>query len=60
VGLTGLTGFSSSYHAIMEADTLVMLGIDFPYTQFYPEKATIIQSIFEASTSAAVRGSTWA
>jgi len=27
----------------MEADTLLMLGTDFPYTQFYPEKATIIQ-----------------
>jgi pyruvate dehydrogenase (quinone) len=43
VGLTGLIGFSSGYHAIKEADTLLMLGTDFPYTQFYPEKATIIQ-----------------
>jgi pyruvate dehydrogenase (quinone) len=43
VGLTGLIGFSSGYHAIMEADTLLMLSTDFPYTQFYPEKATIIQ-----------------
>ncbi len=43
VGLTGLIGFSSGYHAIIEADTLLMLGTDFPYTQFYPEKATIIQ-----------------
>ena len=43
VGLTGLIGFSSGYHAIMAADTLLMLGTDFPYTQFYPEKATVIQ-----------------
>src|ERR1700758_5319864 len=43
VGLTGLIGFSSGYHAIKEADTLLLLGTDFPYTQFYPEKATIIQ-----------------
>jgi len=43
VGLTGLIGFSSGYHAIMQADTLLMLGTDFPYTQFYPEDATIIQ-----------------
>lgn len=43
VGLTGLLGFSSGYHAIKEADTLLMLGTDFPYTQFYPEKATVIQ-----------------
>jgi pyruvate dehydrogenase (quinone) len=43
VGLTGLIGFASGYHAIMAADTLLMLGTDFPYTQFYPEKATVIQ-----------------
>jgi pyruvate dehydrogenase (quinone) len=42
-GLTGLIGFSSGFHAIKEADTLLMLGTDFPYTQFYPEKATVIQ-----------------
>src|SRR5260221_13382464 len=43
VGLTGLIGFASGYHGIMQADTLLMLGTDFPYTQFYPEQATIIQ-----------------
>ncbi|MDE1169742.1 MAG: thiamine pyrophosphate-dependent enzyme [Verrucomicrobium sp.] len=43
VGLTGLIGFSSGYHAIKEADTVLLLGTDFPYTQFYPEKATVIQ-----------------
>ncbi len=43
VGLTGLIGFSSGYHAIKETDTFLMLGTDFPYTQFYPEKATVIQ-----------------
>jgi pyruvate dehydrogenase (quinone) len=43
VGLTGLIGFSSGYHAIKDAEVLLMLGTDFPYTQFYPEKATVIQ-----------------
>jgi pyruvate dehydrogenase (quinone) len=43
VGLTGLIGFSSGYHAMMECDTLLMLGTDFPYTQFFPQKATIVQ-----------------
>jgi pyruvate dehydrogenase (quinone) len=43
VGLTGLIGYSSGYHAIMEGATLLMLGTDFPYTQFYPENATVIQ-----------------
>lgn len=43
VGLTGLLGFSSGYHAIMDSDVLLMLGTDFPYRQFFPENATIIQ-----------------
>src|SRR5436853_135389 len=36
VGMTGLLGFSSGYHAMMESDLLLMLGTDFPYHQFYP------------------------
>ncbi|WP_242121476.1 ubiquinone-dependent pyruvate dehydrogenase [Sphingomonas lacusdianchii] len=43
VGMTGLIGFSSGYHAMMECDTLLMLGTDFPYRNFYPEKAKIAQ-----------------
>ncbi|MGL6237150.1 MAG: ubiquinone-dependent pyruvate dehydrogenase [Segniliparus sp.] len=43
VGMTGLLGFPSGYKAIREADLLLMLGTDFPYRQFYPENATIIQ-----------------
>jgi pyruvate dehydrogenase (quinone) len=43
VGMTGLLGFSSGYRAMMNCDTLLMLGTDFPYQQFYPEDATIIQ-----------------
>jgi len=43
VGMTGLIGFSSGYHAMMECDTLLMLGTDFPYRNFYPERATIVQ-----------------
>jgi pyruvate dehydrogenase (quinone) len=37
VGMTGLIGFSSGYYAMRECDTLLMLGTDFPYRQFYPE-----------------------
>ena len=43
VGMTGLLGFSSGYHAMMNCDLLLMIGTDFPYQQFYPEKATIVQ-----------------
>ena len=43
VGMTGLLGFSSGYHAMMNCDALLMLGTDFPYQQFYPSNAKIIQ-----------------
>jgi Thiamine pyrophosphate-requiring enzymes [acetolactate synthase, pyruvate dehydrogenase (cytochrome), glyoxylate carboligase, phosphonopyruvate decarboxylase] len=43
VGMTGLLGFSSGYYAMMNCHTLLMLGTDFPYQQFFPEYATIIQ-----------------
>lgn len=43
VGMTGLIGFSSGYHSMMNADALFMIGTDFPYVQFYPKDATIVQ-----------------
>ena len=43
VGMTGLLGFESGYRAMEACDTLLMLGTDFPYQQFFPEDATIIQ-----------------
>jgi pyruvate dehydrogenase (quinone) len=43
VGMTGLLGFASGYKAIKEADVLLMLGTDFPYQQFYPDDAKVIQ-----------------
>ncbi|MFP5345849.1 MAG: ubiquinone-dependent pyruvate dehydrogenase [Actinomycetes bacterium] len=43
VGMTGLLGFASGYRAMDASDTLLMLGTDFPYQQFYPERAKVIQ-----------------
>lgn len=43
VGMTGLLGFASGYYAMMNCETLLMLGTDFPYQQFFPEQATIVQ-----------------
>ena len=43
VGMTGLLGFSSGYHAMMNCDLLLMIGTDFPYQQFFPKDATIVQ-----------------
>jgi pyruvate dehydrogenase (quinone) len=42
VGMTGLLGFASGARAMEGCDTLLMLGTDFPYQQFYPD-ATRIQ-----------------
>ena len=43
VGMTGLLGFSSGYLAMKSCDTLLMLGTDFPYQQFFPSDARTIQ-----------------
>ncbi|MEB0043549.1 MULTISPECIES: ubiquinone-dependent pyruvate dehydrogenase [unclassified Pseudomonas] len=43
VGMTGLIGFSSGYHAMMSCDTLVLLGTNFPYRNFYPTHSNIVQ-----------------
>ncbi|HUA80856.1 MAG TPA: ubiquinone-dependent pyruvate dehydrogenase [Dyella sp.] len=43
VGMTGLIGFSSGYEAMMSCDTLLLLGTDFPYRQFFPDEAKICQ-----------------
>lgn len=43
VGMNGLLGNRSSFTAMQEADVLLMLGTDFPYTEFLPEKNIIVQ-----------------
>lgn len=43
VGMTGLLGFASGYHAMKDCDTLLLLGTDFPYRQFFPSHARIAQ-----------------
>jgi pyruvate dehydrogenase (quinone) len=36
VGMTGLIGYGGAYGAINEADLLLMLGTDFPFSEFLP------------------------
>jgi pyruvate dehydrogenase (quinone) len=43
VGMTGLLGLPSAYHSMQEADVVLLLGTDFPYTPFMPVKNKIIQ-----------------
>jgi pyruvate dehydrogenase (quinone) len=43
VGMTGILGLESGYHAVLNCDTLLLLGTNFAWSQFYPSRATIIQ-----------------
>jgi pyruvate dehydrogenase (quinone) len=43
VGMTGVFGGTAGYRSLMECDTLVLLGCDFAWRQFYPDKARIVQ-----------------
>jgi len=43
VGMTGLIGNPSGYHAVWDCDVLLMLGTDFPYDEFIPDGKKIIQ-----------------
>jgi pyruvate dehydrogenase (quinone) len=36
VGMTGLIGYGGAYNAIHEAELLLMLGTDFPFSEFLP------------------------
>jgi pyruvate dehydrogenase (quinone) len=36
VGMTGLLGYGGAYKAIHDADLLLLLGTDFPYSEFLP------------------------
>lgn len=43
VGMTGLIGFASGYHAMEDSELLIMLGTDFPYKDWFPSNAKIVQ-----------------
>jgi pyruvate dehydrogenase (quinone) len=38
VGMSGLLGYGAAYEATHEADLLLLLGTDFPYSEFLPQK----------------------
>jgi len=48
IGMTGILGTEAGYHAVLECDTLLLLGADFAWSQYYPTDATIIQIDAEA------------
>jgi pyruvate dehydrogenase (quinone) len=49
VGMTGVFGARGGFEALTQCDTLLLLGCDFAWRQFYPEKAKIIQIDIEGA-----------
>lgn len=43
IGLTGLLGMPSAFTAMHACDLLILLGTDFPYETFMPDKCKIVQ-----------------
>jgi len=43
VGMTGIFGSKAGHRAVTQCETLVLLGCDFAWRQFYPKDAKIIQ-----------------
>ncbi|TWB11278.1 pyruvate dehydrogenase (quinone) [Nitrospirillum amazonense] len=43
VGMTGIIGTEAGYQALHDCDTLLLLGADFAWRQFYPKHARIVQ-----------------
>ncbi len=52
VGMSGLLGWGAAVNAVLDCDVLVMWGTDFPYRDFLPKKARVIQ----VDTNAAALG----
>ncbi|MFN2526290.1 MAG: thiamine pyrophosphate-dependent enzyme, partial [Actinomycetota bacterium] len=49
IGGLGLLGTEPSEEAMEDADTLLMVGTNFPYTKYLPEKARVVQIEIEAT-----------
>ena len=43
MGGIGMIGTKAVYHAIMQCDLLVMLGTDYPYSEYLPQHGAVIQ-----------------
>ncbi|KMS85186.1 MULTISPECIES: pyruvate dehydrogenase [Streptomyces] len=43
VGMSGLLGYGAAYEAMHECDLLILLGTDFPYTDFLPRHVRTVQ-----------------
>lgn len=49
VGMTGVFGAKAGFDAVCDCDTLILLGCDFAWRQFYPGHARVVQIDIDAS-----------
>jgi pyruvate dehydrogenase (quinone) len=49
VGMTGVFGSKAGFHTVTSCDTLILLGCDFAWRQFYPREARVIQIDIDAT-----------
>jgi thiamine pyrophosphate-dependent acetolactate synthase large subunit-like protein len=43
MGGIGMIGTKAVYHAVMQCDLLLMVGTDYPYSEFLPRTGTVVQ-----------------
>jgi pyruvate dehydrogenase (quinone) len=43
MGGIGMIGSKADYHAVMHCDLFLMLGTDYPYSEFLPRKCVVVQ-----------------
>ena len=43
IGGIGMIGTKASYKAVMQCELFLMLGTDYPYSEYLPQKTTVIQ-----------------
>jgi pyruvate dehydrogenase (quinone) len=43
MGGIGMIGTKADYHAVMHCDLFIMLGTDYPYSEFLPRESVVIQ-----------------
>jgi pyruvate dehydrogenase (quinone) len=39
----GMSGTKADYHAVMHCDLFIMLGTDYPYSEFLPRECVVVQ-----------------
>ncbi|MGZ3288785.1 MAG: hypothetical protein ACXU87_12195 [Xanthobacteraceae bacterium] len=55
MGGVGMIGTKAAYNAVMHCDMLLMVGTDYPYSNFLPSKGTVVQ-LDERHASAGAAG----